>query len=603
MADEFDQYKSKPQAAAGTPAQGDNWDQYKVGAPTAPEQPSTLERTLGGIGAGLKNLTAGNVEQLINTGQATSDFAQKHPVLNLIPGVSAAAGAYKTLYSDPTNAAVTHIDQQAAAHGTQNSAAVPIAKAMARVPLIGPMALNLGEKAAGDPKNGVQPDVAGALAEGGTYAAAPELAKAGIPALAEPLKSAGARLVDRTAGSLKSDFSHGAQPGRAYLEGGGTPALTMRSLANKAGGINENTGAALSDAYRNASGSPIPLRRPIAALPAAPTVVPLGEAPAPIDVPGELIPARAMSRGNIVGPGASPNYENVLNKEVGSIAGATPARAYRPTPFVTAGTREAAAVPSGPSGPGVMITRDPAVANQLNPPPNQPYVLPRPQMSGIKIPASAVREAVSEPVNRLKTLQEGPGGTGVAPSILDYENRLQAPINAAEQRGGFTPQELFDEMKRPIGKSARWNDPTMFDLNSVRQQTTGRLGGLLTDAVPETAKLNKIYQGTENLSKRAAARADTGSSPLTTIGRRAVEGALGAGFGMASGNPVMGAAVPMMLDSVPGKTGLAYGLFQGGRAAPLFGRVPRGLLVPLPGSGGIQRVDETEPDDETNKKQ
>jgi hypothetical protein len=125
----------------------------------------------------------------------------------------------------------------------------------------------------------------------------------------------------------------------------------------------------------------------------------------------------------------------------------------------------------------------------------------------------------------------------------------------------------------------------MFDMNSVRQQGVGGVGKLLTDAVPEAAPLNRIYQGSGNLADRAASRADTGSPPFTSLVNRGLEGAAGLGLGYATHNPVL-AAAPLLMDSIPVKTGTGYMLFHGGKladAVPNLGSVgaAAGGAIPL----------------------
>ena len=256
----------------------------------------------------------------------------------------------------------------------------------------------------------------------------------------EPMQAGGGGLIDRAAGSLKSDFAHGAQPGRAYLEGGGTPSFTMRGLANKAEDVHKNAGQQLGTAYDEATAQ------------------------------------------------------------------------------------------------------------------------------GVKIPAPDVSDAVLDPVNRLRATQNAPGGTGETPLLDAYESRV-SPYLASQPE--FTPRETFD-FKRNVAANTRWNDPTMFDMNSVRQQGVGRVGGLLTDAVPEAKPLNRIYQGSGNLAERANLRADTGSPPFTSLVNRGLEGAAGLGLGYMTHNPLV-AAAPLLMDSVPVKTGAGYLLYQGGKLA---GKVP-----------------------------
>lgn len=221
--------------------------------------------------------------------------------------------------------------------------------------------------------------------------------------------------------------------------------------------------------------------------------------------------------------------------------------------------------------------------------------------NGVRIPADNVLDAVAEPVSKLRALQNGPGGTGESPTLAQYESQMLHPIGDAAAQGGFTPSGLFDTMKRPIAQNTRWNDPTMFDMNKVRQQTVGKIGGLLTDAVPESAPLNKIYQGTGRLAERASARADTGQTPLSQIGRRATELGLGAGLGYATHHPVL-SALPIVMDTVPARTAMASGLYQGGNLLPKLARIgiPAGTPAAV-AAGGVQRLNKVQPNGKSNK--
>jgi hypothetical protein len=281
------------------------------------------------------------------------------------------------------------------------------------------------------------------LGTGAGLAATSELGGAGgrlltdsAHAVSAPMRAGGGGLVEHAAGALKSDFAHGAQPGEAYLEGGGTPALTMRGLANKAEAVKSNAGQQLGTAYDNATAS------------------------------------------------------------------------------------------------------------------------------GVKIPSADVSDAVLTPANRLRAIQNAPGGTGETPLLDAYESHAEPYLSSQPE---FTPREAFG-LKRNIADNTRWNDPTMFDMNSVRQQGVGGIGKLLTDAVPETAPLNRIYQGAGNLAERAGTRADTGTPPFTSLVNRGLEGAAGLGLGYATHNPFL-AAAPLLMDSVPVKTATGYLLYHGGRAA------------------------------------
>jgi len=125
------------------------------------------------------------------------------------------------------------------------------------VPIIGPALAT----AQAQHDSGNNSGMAGTLA--GTIAglAAPSLLKGGLEAAAPTLRAtgdaaqdAGAGIMNRTAGSLKADFKRGANPGRAYLDAGGGPALSMQSLATKAADLKSAVGGKAAS-LRNAATS------------------------------------------------------------------------------------------------------------------------------------------------------------------------------------------------------------------------------------------------------------------------------------------------------------------------------------------------------------
>lgn len=299
---------------------------------------------------------------------------------------------------------------------------------------------------------------AGMAATGELGGAAGDVLGKGVKALSEPLQAGGGGLIDRAAGSLKPDFAHGAQPGRGYLEGGGTPALTMRGLAEKSETVKGTAGEGLGRAYDEASAS------------------------------------------------------------------------------------------------------------------------------GTRIQAKPASDALLDPAYKLRATQNAPGGLGESPALDEYESRITPHLSSHPD---FSPREVFD-LKRNVAANTRWNDPAMFDMNSVRQQGVGGVGKLLTDAVPETAPLNRIYQGSGNLADRATLRADTGTPSFTSLVNRGLEGAAGVGLGMATHNPFL-AAAPLLMDSVPVKTTAGYLLYQGGKLA---GKVPN--LGPVGAGTGALLPQETQ---------
>ena len=374
--------------------------------------------------------------------------AIRHPI-DTIAGIPA---AIKSSVGDT----VDQLKQGYAAHKAGNQAEADT-HYISAIPLLGSV-LNKGadQYAAGNYKG-----EAGTLLGFGASMAAPDLLPRGasalagklLPAVGDALETAGGGVIDRAAGTLKNDFKHGAQPGLAYLKGGGTPAISMGSLAEKAGNVADTAGKTLGSLYDS---------------------------------------------------------------------------------------------------------------------------------SNAVIPTSDVASTLDAPIRKLRLLQGGVGGTGVSPALDAYESQMQPALAAASARGGFTPRQLFDEIKRPIAQNTNWKDPTMFDMNTVRQQNVGGVGGLLTGAVPEAAAQNEIYQGAKNLAGRATLRANTGTPAFSSIVNRGLEGGLGAGLFAATHNPLL-ATLPLALDSVPAKTLAGYGMFKSGgllKGASRLPQIPAGAMVP-----------------------
>ena len=195
--------------------------------------------------------------------------------------------------------------------------------------------------------------------------------------------------------------------------------------------------------------------------------------------------------------------------------------------------------------------------------------------TGVKIPADVVLKEMAKPLQKAIDLETGPGGTGNVAAINSYIQQFDPVFAKAIENGGFTPSELF-EMKCSIAQNTNWSDPAQFSLKSVRQQQTGALAGILSDAVPETKGLNQTYQDLTKLATRAQERANTGSRPLTAhiykglmLGSGALAGTAEGGGGLGT---LGGLAAGAALDSVPVKTAIASSLYRGGKAVSSLGR-------------------------------
>jgi hypothetical protein len=199
---------------------------------------------------------------------------------------------------------------------------------------------------------------------------------------------------------------------------------------------------------------------------------------------------------------------------------------------------------------------------------------------GKKIPAQDVMSAINPPINETRNVVMGPGGTMDSAPIDQFENSFKPSIQAAQNAGGFSPRDLFG-IKKNVSKNTNWSDPTQVGMKQLRQQTTGAIGGVLTDNVPGTAPLNSQYQNLMHLADRAETRALTGSSPLTHLMTKTALGAGGAALGFAH-SPMaaaLGAGAAMAADSIPARTSLASALYYGGKGAVAVGNGIKGLYA------------------------
>ena len=193
--------------------------------------------------------------------------------------------------------------------------------------------------------------------------------------------------------------------------------------------------------------------------------------------------------------------------------------------------------------------------------------------SGVRFPVQEVQSQIADPIDTLRAQQEGEGGTGASPLLDEYQARLQPQPNPAKVGAqGYTPSGLFS-LKRNIAANTRWNDPTQLDLNAVRQENVGSLGGMLTDQFPEAKPLNSQYQGLLRIGNRASERAATGSKPLSGLFSKAAVTGVGAALGATHGplGALGGAILSRALESVPVRTTIATGLGSAGRGAVAIG--------------------------------
>jgi hypothetical protein len=211
-----------------------------------------------------------------------------------------------------------------------------------------------------------------ALGQGsGAYVGSDLLSK-GVDAVTKPL----APLLEKSANTQYMKALSPTKARNKVIAQRITPELLRRGVSGSLESISDQASSALDDigpqidaAVNKPTRAPQP--RIAGLLRAAPTDIPLGDAPSPPKMPGGLFPARPMPRSNVVG--GTPPEE--LASQLGSTANTVPARIYRQG-YMTGSNESVGEVPEL-SGPGVLRTRDPAIANRFTEAPKQPYTIPQ----------------------------------------------------------------------------------------------------------------------------------------------------------------------------------------------------------------------------------
>lgn len=201
---------------------------------------------------------------------------------------------------------------------------------------------------------------------------------------------------------------------------------------------------------------------------------------------------------------------------------------------------------------------------------------------GVKIPAQEVEDAIDSVIENARNSAAGPGVMADPKAYDDLRRTFDFDIARAKAKGGFTPSEIW-EIRKNIDRNLNWGDQSKLNMTKVQQQVSGALGGVLEDALPQTKALNQTYQDLTKFRRRAQLRADTGSSPLTSLARKATRAGAGALVGGALhsapaeiGLGLAGAAA----DSIPVRTAVASGINAAGKAAEAAAPVLRKAALP-----------------------
>lgn len=136
---------------------------------------------------------------------------------------------------------------QAVTDAKSGNYAGAVSHGVSAIPILGPTLDKATDQYAGKNYAGEMGTLTG-LAAGTVAPAALKTLPGALRVAGEVGQDTGAGVLNKTAGMLKADFKRGANGGRAYLDAGGGPAMSMQGLADQAaalkGGVGKRLGAA-----------------------------------------------------------------------------------------------------------------------------------------------------------------------------------------------------------------------------------------------------------------------------------------------------------------------------------------------------------------------
>lgn len=292
-----------------------------------------------------------------------------------------------------------------------------------------------------------------------------------------------------------------------------------------------------------------------------------GGVPAALGLATDIVVPEATSAlagpvGGFVGNRLKTAGENAINSTVGTLKrdvsrGQNPGKGYLEAGFGPSSSMASIASKSR----GALDTTGQALSDAYD----------KATAAGTLIPSDTVRSAIMPPVQRAIDTTMGPGGTMDPGQYIKLSESYDPMLQAGDAAGGIKPSDLF-AAKKNVAQNTSWGDPLQMGLKSVRQTQVGKLGGILSDAVPEVAPLNEQYADLASLTNRATDRAaNPASTSLSAIKGHAIKLGAGAMGGTVLGHSPLaglaGAGLAEALDTVPAKTTGAYLAYKGGQAS------------------------------------
>ncbi len=422
------------------------------------------------------------------------------------------------------------------------------------VPVVGPAAASLALKAGGDPLDygtGSEPNVAGALGEGLTYAAIPGATKKALASaanfVAPALQDSAVAQYSKALNPTTKQWKYATKQIVPELLDRGQVMTSPAALAEKAAAQAEPVGEQIGEKIESLPPfpRPVPKWRPVRGLlQAAPTEIPLAES-APGKMPGALQPA-----------GTPPIPDAAFSPESRMAAGDSGISAIRltdatepsaPWRYSTTGPR--AGTPELPSSPqseqGVMVTRDPAIANRFSP---QPEVLP-PSEPRLPRQAQSVIDRLEEYKNGFKV-----AGVAVDDDAIAHAGQLQ---DIVRQLGPDVSPQSLNRLRQlwdsRVAKAGGYFGKTLNEgsLIDAQQEGANAIRSVFAEDNPDIAKLNAEYHFWKGVQGVAGATAERQTGQQGGIAK-VIAPIAGAGVGLAKGGAVSalgyGAAVKYAID-------------------------------------------------------
>lgn len=457
-------------------------------SPTATATPDVGSMVKGQVASMAKDYGKGLAEGVGNTTAGVSDLIHKIPYIGnkIIP--DSGLKAFHSM-AEPENSmqqagkATEQVGEYMVPTGLEERTALGAGELLSKTPRLAKMVVPAARMAEQAIETGIRNKV-----QGGDFKTGAEIG-AGATGLGMAGEKIAPKMAETALGVTSRMRGHGKTIGDAALNeiNGVRPSTIYKNAGAKIGELNSELEANAAQASREYMAPP----KIRGLLQAAPTEVPLGPAPPPADSPLELLHARTLPRANVHEPATT----GMAERDLGIAASTIPPR-IKQGGYMTS-SREIPSPLPPVEGHGVMLTRDPAVANRFVKPPTGKYVPPLRDGAPSTQPALAM---IDSEIQKATNQNAGPR----LAKLQSLREQLTKRVGTGEAiPGKLTPTQILN-LKRGVGDLVNsWTPEEKKGVQPIIQQVYGALDGELDRTVPGSKELNQRMSSLIPVKQRA----------------------------------------------------------------------------------------------------